>query len=292
MQCPLLAEARVTQCRTASASRAVPMGAAARQPSDRCHSPEHAQCAMFPSGEAAGGAVCPCLEERTMLYCTGAPAAKYIPYSDTSQSRCGDGRHRYCDVYLGVCGRARRGPMVRGVLVPDGLLFTANHFWFDPGEDNVWHIGIDGLLATVLAGVEQITFLSGGGARPAAVVRARGLDLTLTFPLPLAGAEPHLYLRANPQRLVEDPYQRGWLFEGRSPAPEGMVGGAEAVRWMDQECERLSRWTHDRVAEREPELANDGGEFAADLTAHLQRAGILALHQEFFSPFLKWEAVR
>lgn len=226
-----------------------------------------------------------------MLYCTAAPVVKFIPYSQTEISCCGNGRHKYCEVYLlAACGGSRPSRSVEGIPIPEGLYFSANHMWLDPGEDDYWHIGIDGFLAGLLGRVDQITYLTAAGkCRPAAVFSVHGVDLHMAFPHEVCLLEPHSSLRATPKRVHDDPYRRGWLFEGQSPVPEEMHGSDAAVAWMRSEVDRMSRWVHAHIERLEPEVRADGGIFADDLLGHLTRDEIFLLFHEFFLPRGGWE---
>ncbi len=229
-----------------------------------------------------------------MLYCKAAPVVKFIPYSQTEMSRCGNGRHRYCDVYLSVVNAgAPDGRRVDGILLPDHVSFAPNHLWFENGEDECWHVGVDDFLARLLGRVERLTFLPPVDRnRPAAVLTVRGVDLQMVFPEALPGAEAHYALRATPSRINEDPYGSGWLFEGSGPTPGGLATSEEAEKWMRAEVDRLSRWVHDHLARIQPGLLNDGGLFSEDLVSQLERDEVLALFHNFFSPYARWERSR
>lgn len=226
-----------------------------------CASPDYARCAEWPGQDnAAGQARCPYLDEALMQYCAASAVRKFVPYNETFLSRCAGEGYRYCEAFLDAAMPARAGAAfppaaaaepseerVDGIRVPTWLLYAPNHLWLDTGEDGSCHVGIDGLFARALESVEQVSFLTlAGTARPAAVLTARGIDVLVVFPGLMRIAAPNLYLRANPSRLVRDPYSLGWLFQAReqpgAQVRNGLVTGERAVAWMRREAECLRRY--------------------------------------------------
>jgi hypothetical protein len=129
--------------------------------------------------------------------------------------------------------------------------------------------------------------------RPTAVVNVHGTDFQIVFPRPLLIRNANLYLRADPSKLAADPYASGWLFEvADPPGPasladmRNLLRGAPAVAWMRSESDRVSRFVHE-AASRDG-FINDGGEFAPQLLAHLDREPALRLFHEFFTPYREW----
>src|SRR5271157_4911217 len=100
MACPFLREVQVKYCRTAAVRKLIPLaqGAAAE---GRCASADHTQCKAYqmePEVPASDGP-CPYLTESLMQYCGAAPVTKFVPYSESSLSRCGRQNFRYCELY-------------------------------------------------------------------------------------------------------------------------------------------------------------------------------------------------
>jgi glycine cleavage system H lipoate-binding protein len=176
--------------------------------------------------------------------------------------------------------------------MPGWLLYAPNHLWLDPGDDGVCHVGIDAFVIQLVGAVERLAFLTlKGTLRPAVVLTVRGVDLTLVFPETLAIVNANTRLRSSLERLGADPYGHGWLFEARRPAQdrldrragEPLCSGAAAREWMAGEVRRVSELVHARLVSRRGErVAADGGRFAPDLLAHLDREEILRLFAELF----------
>jgi glycine cleavage system H lipoate-binding protein len=283
MTCPFLKEAQVKYCQTAAVRKLIPIARAGRA-DEKCSSTDHATCPVYRAqpedGEAAGA--CPYLRESLMQYCSAAPVAKLIPYSESLLSRCGNDGFRYCELYLSMLHPGMRTGHVDGIQMPGWLRYSANHMWLDITEDGACHAGIDAFLSRALGEIESIAYVWLKGVhRPTAVLTASGVDYEVVFPNPLQLTNCNLYLRADPRRLTTEPYTAGWLFEGR-PAPgttENLLQGEPAREWMQQEQRRINEFLQAGA------FAADGGLFAAGLPRHLERQQMLALFHEFFSPF-------
>jgi glycine cleavage system H lipoate-binding protein len=252
-------------------------------------------------------------------YCSAASITRYIPYSESLLSRCGNENHRYCDLYLGLArpadasetagriaqkpeaGDSSGEPAVDGVSVPSKMAFSPNHMWLDVGEDGSCHIGVDGFFSRVIGQVDRIGFIIAKGvARPSAIVSTSGIDMQMIFPAPIRVTRSNPCLRTNPERLVTHPYGLGWLFEGEvdsgQPRGEGDSGaglkrGGTAVEWMRAEMERMAQFIHDRctlTGALGESLMMDGGTLRMGLAAHLNREELFILFNEFFAFYTSW----
>jgi glycine cleavage system H protein len=298
MTCPFLKEAQVKYCGTASVRKLIPMAQSGRGPissEERCSSERYAQCPIFrqqpDGGELAAFGVCPFLRESLMQYCGAASVTRFIPYSESQLSQCGNGSHRYCELYAQMAHPLAPPETADGVSMPEDLGYSANHMWLDGAEDGLCHVGIDAFLARALGTVERVSFVwQKGRHRPTAVVTAGGVDLEITLPIPLEISQCNLYLRPNPQRLTDEPYTRGWLFAGVPEAGtlDGLLRGAKAQQWMDREVRSMSDFLQHLPGPLGP-LAADGGMFSAGLAKYLEREQMLGLFQEFFSPLREQE---
>jgi glycine cleavage system H lipoate-binding protein len=128
--------------------------------------------------------------------------------------------------------------------------------WLDISPDGSRHAGIDGFLANVLGTVEKVTFAAPrNGDRAIAVLTVGGVDMQIVFPNPLYAVSANLYLRTAPEKITEDPYGAGWLFEAaepprgewHDPIRDGLIDGPRAAGWMRSETERLAAFVHERV---------------------------------------------
>jgi glycine cleavage system H lipoate-binding protein len=216
-----------------------------------------------------------------MQYCAAAPVAKMIPYSESLNSRCGNDSHRYCELYLGMAHPDVNRHQVDGIAMPDWLRYSRNHMWLDVTDDGMCHAGLDAFLCRALGTIDEITFVKQNGRqRPAAVIRAAGLDFEMVFPNPIWITACNLRLRANPARIVAEPFTGGWLFEGRPDAETGadLLEGAPARVWMQSELERVNQYLQECTS-----TSADGGIFADHLARHLDRGQTAGLYHEFFS---------
>ena len=282
MTCPFLREAQVKYCRTAAVRKLIPLTLAATT-DEKCGSAKHASCDVFAThkeDDASASGPCPFLRSSLMQYCGAAPVAKFVPYSESLISRCGNDSFRYCELYLAMAHPGTGGEEVDGTPVPGWLRFSANHMWLDVTEDGVCHAGIDAFLSRALGKVDRVSYVWQKGARrPTAVLTVNGIDLEATFPNELMLTGCNLYLRADPSRLATDPYTAGWLFEG-TPLEEttrGLMDAATAKGWMHREHGRINDFLQQQTG-----CSADGGSFAAGLPRLLDREQTLELFHEFF----------
>ncbi len=285
MTCPFLKEAQVKYCRSASIRKLIPL-AQAGATDEKCSSQAHITCAVYQAAgepETRPAATCPYLHESLMQYCGAAPVAKFVPYSESLLSRCGNDGFRYCELYLGMAHPHLRANDVDGLNMPDWLQYSANHMWLDVTEDGLCHAGIDAFLSRTLGKIDRISYVwNKGRHRPTAVLTVDGVDLELVFPNPLLLTNCNLYLRADPARITTEPYTGGWLFEG-TPEPQtgaDLIDGAHARPWIEHEERRMNEFLQQQHG-----VAADGGVFASGVARHLDREQRLALFHEFFSPY-------
>jgi glycine cleavage system H lipoate-binding protein len=228
------------------------------------------------------GERCPFLQERLVNYCSAAQLTKFVPFS-TQTGRCGTDSYRFCEAYLELARPAKPEEMH----APPALLYSPNHMWLHSSGTGTVHVGIDGFLAHLLGSIDQITFTTlRGMQRPSAVLSVGGVDWPLVFPNPMLIASANLYLRCAPNRIVDDPYGAGWLFEGKEPAGgnvrQGLITGDDAQRWADHEQQRLLEQIS-RIGQKAG-VANDGGSIVRGVMRQLSREETLRLCHEFFAP--------
>ena len=282
MTCPFLKEAQVKSCRASAVRKLIPLAETGRA-DEKCASEAYVSCATYRASALPQemGPVCPYLTESLMQYCGAAPVAKFVPYSESLLSRCGNDSFRYCELYLAIAHPELPAEEIDGVRMPARLQYSANHMWLDAGEGGMCHAGIDAFLSRVLGKVDRVGYVSGKGRqRPSAVLSASGVDLEVVFPNSMELENCNLHLRADPSRITSEPYTRGWLFEGRPDAEttRGLRQGAEAHAWMEQEVRRMTEY----LQQRENTVA-DGGAFVPGVIHQLERERRPALMREFFS---------
>jgi glycine cleavage system H protein len=295
MTCPFLKDTEVKFCQLAGMRKMIPLGgvsaSSALPAAEKCTSPAFSTCPVYRGQEVETAAAdrCPWLQDSLMQYCAAAPVTKFVPYSESSISRCGTAAYRYCDLYLAMAHPEREEDEVDGVRMPGWLRYTTNHMWLDVGPDGRCHAGIDGFLARALGSVDRIAYVwMRGQHRPAAILTAGDIELQAVFPNPMLVTGCNLYLRADPARCTAEPYTAGWLFEGQLTAEtaEGLLDGEAARQWMRAEEGRINEFIHEHLihSDGQPLLA-DGGLFAEGLVRQLSREQAAGLAHEFFSPF-------
>jgi glycine cleavage system H lipoate-binding protein len=279
---------------------------------ERCTSDRYLDCAAAAyrlAGEKQGPH-CPYLQELQAEFCGAAPVVRYIPANGGALSRCHSDAHLYCELYLvhadpegnrlpGAHHRDGGSPEVsdvEGIPVPAHLSYAPNHMWLDVAPDGDRHIGIDAFLARILGTVEKVSFATArGNDRAIAVLTVNGVDMQMVFPNPMHDIAANAYLRTAPEKLTEDPYGAGWLFEASAPPPgewrdpirDGLIDGARAADWIRAESARLDAFVHERIGRPDANgvsLPADGGAADRGLASHLDRDDLIVLYNDFFAP--------
>jgi glycine cleavage system H lipoate-binding protein len=306
MRCPFLQESPVELCSISPHRKVIPSGANT-SPADRCHTAGHRLCPMASDRLTTPHAHprCPFLHEILMQHCAASPVVRYVPWNDGRRSRCNGDAHRFCLLFLDY--RQPTGPAPgsaferngEGFHAPSDLLYSRNHMWLERGADASCHIGFDAFFSRVFGRVDSILFDSNLALQePAVVVRTSSLDLLFAFPLPVELTATNASLRSDPTPIAEDPYGRGWLFEGlEASLPHEqpgrrfenlqLVAGADASGWVRAEAKRLGAFLRERLGnEGAPgwAIAADGGTFPPGLAQRLTRVGLLDLYRAFFPP--------
>jgi glycine cleavage system H lipoate-binding protein len=308
VRCPFLREEQVKSCQAAPFRNSLARVRVSGEV-ERCTSPDYASCPVAPPRREAhaDASHCPFLRESLVQFCAASPRVTYVPWSDSPELRCAHDGHRFCELFLATAGASGRGPAlasapeergvasVAGVEVPRWLSYSENHMWLDEGDDGICHVGVDAFVTRLVGSLDRLTFpVVKGEARPAVVLTAHGVELTLVFPRPMPLLAANTRLRSRVERLTEDPYGLGWLFAarwqaGRHARPEpplaaGLRRGPAACEWMALEVRRLATVVHERLLPScdGGALAADGGDPAPGFLADLAREEIARLFASFF----------
>jgi glycine cleavage system H lipoate-binding protein len=295
MQCPFLREAHVKYCRSSSFRKMI-VETAASAADEKCSTPAYRDCSAYRAGwhEQAEDVRCPHLQQILVQYCEASPLRKFIPYNESPLSRCRNESFRYCQLYAQLMNAGENAGALEDcstVRTPDGLFYSPNHMWLDPGEDGTFHIGVDAFAVRAVGAVEKISFPTLSGVRrPSVVLRTSAADVQLVFPNNVLITGTNVYLRANPAKLFEDPYTVGWLFRAEevpgSPITAGLIRGSGVAPWMAREVDALTRLVHERLSASGQ--AADGGVFATGILGYLEREEALRVINNYFSPHAKW----
>lgn len=311
MQCPFLRKMNVKFCSLCPTTM-IPMSGK-NLAAEQCSGPEFDKCPLLQERYIGPQAMdrCPFLSVGDVHYCEVAPFQKLIPCNQTTASRCTNEGHKYCQLYLsmtesdeptgvsdiGIVGAAGQNDYESEIPMPENLAYAPNHMWIDLGDELTCHVGVDAFFTRTLGEVDDVIYLYHGGNRwPIVRFKVGNVDYDLVFPSIIQGIEINAHLVADPMEVMRDPYGRGWLFEGITlPVPRndaayspeaGLMRGAAARHWMNEECEHLGKFIHEHHCEHTREtglLVQDGGCLRGPMARLLDRPALIRLHSEFFT---------
>jgi len=274
MRCPYLKEGRAQFCHAAPVRKLILDGPADAS-AGRCASPHYREC-EWADPQASTHDRCPLLEQVRVQYCAASPVTKLVPFSDAQTSSCTSSSYRYCDSYLSLAQSQSTAARAAA------LFYAPNHFWLDPEESGLCHIGLDSFLAETVGSVEAITFATERGTVcPVVVLTVHGVEWPISFPNPLMIQKVNGRVRSDPARLTADPYGSGWLFEGwelPDRTRTGLITGMQAATWQGGEADRLAREVREMRG-----LACDGGVPVRGVAGLLPRQQLVCLFQHFFA---------
>jgi glycine cleavage system H lipoate-binding protein len=258
MRCPFLKESRAKFCNTAPVKKAIEH--TAEGAIDLCTTSAFHECVAFRVQRSnAFSPPCPFLRESRAQVCALDPTVRFVPCSDHVLPRCVSENHRYCQIYLAATHRGT--PIVRQreefmEELPPVYFLAHNHMWLDVSNEHDCHIGLDALLTRILGGVEKLSFITTQGEQcPSVVLISHGRSLHLVFPHPMQIVCCNAQARAEPERVLLDPYGAGWLFEGMESTGTdirtGLLSGREAKQWMELEVQRVTKLIQRHAANRQ-----------------------------------------
>ncbi len=140
-------------------------------------------------------------------------------------------------------------PKAAGVTLPEDLSYHPGHTWAARQADGRIRVGVDEFAAALLGHIDHVDLPKRGrwlqqGDRGWTVYTDHG-------PVSLAAAAEGEVIAVNeralenPELIVADPYNSGWLIELRSPEAElsfrNLLSGRLALRWMEDSVENLRR---------------------------------------------------
>lgn len=311
MQCPFLRKMNVKFCGLRR-STMIPLNLG-NSTGEQCSGPDYHQCTLIREDPdlAPSADHCPHLSVGDVHFCSVAPIPKLIPCNRTTVSRCTDDGHKYCQLFIAMteadpvaeqADPATPPPEMPeeqelGFAMPGALAYAPNHLWLDLGDGQTCHVGVDAFFGRALGRVDEVVYPHlGDNRRPMVRFKTAGVDFDLVFPNVMQAYEINPHLLADPAAAIDDPYGRGWLFEGMPlpgrhpsgphPLEIGLTRGPQARRWMREECDRLAGFAHEHLHEHDEcagQLVQDGGALHGSLAASVDRPVLVRLHQEFFS---------
>lgn len=175
---------------------------------------------------------------------------------------------------------------VSGFHVPDNRSYHPGHSWLVRERKNVVRVGADEFAAALAGKVEKIELPKPGqwirqGQKVLSFYR-NGEKAEMVSPTEGEVLEVNTEVMANPEKLRQDPYGKGWLLALHVPDEENttrnLVPKGLVREWMRQSVERL----YGMQPALAGSVAADGGRPAVDLLAGCPEADWKAVTGEFF----------
>lgn len=133
-----------------------------------------------------------------------------------------------------------------GLSFPEDRSYLPGHLWVQRQPDGTTRLGVDALLATLLALPERVSLPRPGevlvcGAVCVAIDTEEGvLEVASPFDGPVIAGNAALLV--DPTAVVEDPYGRGWLLSARPDAwPDPVFAAATAAHEARLDAQRFRR---------------------------------------------------
>jgi glycine cleavage system H lipoate-binding protein len=236
MRCPFLKETRVRSCEVLPHSAMIVQESECVE-DEKCLTSRYSECRLANQrlGDLAGevpASRCPFLKDSLVQYCAASAVRRYVPYSESLLTRCGNDGYRYCGEYRALAeppgttgsnpsSAPRQSlatsvePHVDGICVPSRLWYAPNHMWLDYTNEGICHVGFDAFFVAVIGSIDHLSFVTmNGESCPTVVITVRGVNFQMIFPCVMTVTATNVVLRMELQRLLTDPYVGGWLFEG------------------------------------------------------------------------------
>ena len=234
----------------------------------------------------------PYLRESLMQYCGAAPVTKFVPYSESLLSRCGNDSYPLLRAVPAMAhplalraGDRRRHPDARLAAIlgqphvagrQRGRRLPRRHRCVPEPRARP-------------GGAHQLSFGRRASTGPPPSLTAAGSTWKSCCPFPFQITNCNLYLRANPARITTEPYTGGWLFEGVPDAGTRTACARDRARvgWSEEKRRMNEFLQH---AQSRPADCGRWRPVRRRACARtIDREQMLALFHEFFSPLREQE---
>ena len=173
-----------------------------------------------------------------------------------------------------------------GFEVPKGYCFHPGHTWvLDEGRQNA-RIGLDAFASNLLGKIDRIEVIGLNRwvrqGQKLMTVTHGGMTADLVSPVEGIVMAVNQEVLNDPDLLLKDPYQKGWICEMKSPDlgtnVKNLVQGTMVAPWMQHTLGRLTNLTSQYVTA----TAADGGVPIRGLLGQVERGLQQRLIHEFF----------
>jgi len=170
--------------------------------------------------------------------------------------------------------------------VPEEYCFHPGHTWVvDEGRQNA-RVGIDAFAGNLIGKIDSIDVADLNRwvrqGQPLCTITHEGRSVDLLCPVEGVLTSVNHEVLKNPNLIVEDPYNNGWLCQIKAPElstnVKNLLRGAIVPAWMQNSLARIGAM----VQQMNPALAQDGGLPVKGLLFQVDANAQQQLTREFF----------
>lgn len=189
-----------------------------------------------------------------------------------------------------------KGSLSHAILrFPEGLFFDKNHTWAHLETAGKAKVGLDDLLLH-LTGEVKVNYLKKMGDKVGkgemiACLQQDGKELNITAPVSGEITNMNMALNSNPQQLMADPYQKGWLYKVKPSnwvnETQSLYLGDETKEWSKRELDRFKDFAANTLNKlhQKPEMVSlqTGGELVDHPLSELSGADWFNFQNNFLN---------
>ncbi len=184
---------------------------------------------------------------------------------------------------------------VKGLKIPQGLLYSNNHTWAHLGKSGTATVGLDDLLLHITGKVSVFNLKKPGDmihqGELLTTIEQQGKMLQIFSPISGAVTDTNTILTRDPGLLNEDPFGKGWIYRIRPTRwmaeTSNFYLGDDATRWVAKEVDRFKDFMAVSAEKYSPDpslaILQDGGELRDHTLAELPGEFWLDFQKDFLN---------
>lgn len=180
--------------------------------------------------------------------------------------------------------------------IPQGLFYSKNHTWAHLEKSGIAKVGLDELLLHITGDVTLRNLKNPGDFvnKGDLLAEIDQKDKQLRIYSPVSGKIVHSNssLSENPEMLMEDPYESGWIYKIKPSSwisdTKSCYLAEEATKWSQLELERFKDFLAESVKKHSPVpsmlVLQDGGELRDNILSEMPNEVWQDFQKSFLNP--------